>query len=214
MGASNNDFGYSIAIDPAGSGDVYAAGLFQETVDFDPGAGMFNLTSAGFADVYISKLNSSGDFIWAKAIGGSGDDQSYSLALDPTGSGDAYITGFFYSPSITFDFNSLTNASGGADIFIARLGVLTGIESVGNDYGISVFPNPASDHLTIAFAGSNRKIVVIITDVTGRLIYTTTEGEAQKIEVNLTQCGVTAGVYIVRIQTSDSIETKELTVSK
>ena len=45
MGGTSSDVGRSIALDA--SGNVYTTGYFRDTADFDPGAGTFNLTSAG-----------------------------------------------------------------------------------------------------------------------------------------------------------------------
>src|SRR5947207_348992 len=69
MGGTGNEYGYSIALDA--SGNVYTTGSFNSTVDFDPGAGIFNLTPAG-EDIFISKLDAAGNFVWAKAMNGSG----------------------------------------------------------------------------------------------------------------------------------------------
>ena len=54
-----------MALDAAGN--VYTTGMFSGTSDFDPGAGTFNLTAGG-SDAYVSKLNSSGSFVWAADI--------------------------------------------------------------------------------------------------------------------------------------------------
>src|SRR5262245_50867294 len=45
LGGSGGDHGTGVAVD--GQGKVYITGLFSDTADFDPGAGTFNLTSAG-----------------------------------------------------------------------------------------------------------------------------------------------------------------------
>ena len=52
------------------SGNLYITGRFQGTVDFDPGVATFNLTSNGSYDVFIQKMDSSGNFLWAKSFGG------------------------------------------------------------------------------------------------------------------------------------------------
>ena len=51
MGGASYDGGYSIALD--GSGNVYTTGWFNGTADFDPGAGVFNLTSGSYY-IFIS----------------------------------------------------------------------------------------------------------------------------------------------------------------
>ncbi|MDK9722999.1 MAG: DUF4347 domain-containing protein [Rhodospirillales bacterium] len=53
-----------------GSGNVYTVGSFNGTVDFDPGAGTSNLTSAGATDIYVQKLDATGALVWARAMGG------------------------------------------------------------------------------------------------------------------------------------------------
>ncbi len=58
MGGTSFDEGFGVAVD--GSGNVYTTGQFQRTTDFDPGAGVFNLTSAGSRDIFVSKLDSAG----------------------------------------------------------------------------------------------------------------------------------------------------------
>ncbi|MCC6383869.1 MAG: hypothetical protein LC117_06740 [Bacteroidia bacterium] len=58
-------------------GNVYVTGYFSGTIDFDPGASIYNLTSAGSVDVFISKLNTSGNFVWAEQLGGPSIDYGY-----------------------------------------------------------------------------------------------------------------------------------------
>jgi hypothetical protein len=81
-------------------------------------------------DVYVSKLNSSGNFVWAADIlrGGPGSNgQSFGIAVD--GAGNVFTTGFFRG---TDDFDSgagtysLTatpdgNANLFSDAFVSKL---------------------------------------------------------------------------------------------
>ena len=119
MGSTGADAGVGIALD--GTGNVYVAGLFEGTVDFDPGAGVFNLTSAGLRDISVSKFDASGNFLWAMALGGAGNDEGVGMAVD--GSGNVYTTGIFEG---TADFDpgvgtaNLTSA-GATDIFVSKL---------------------------------------------------------------------------------------------
>ncbi len=119
MGGPNNDAGTDIISDAAGN--VYTTGYFLNTVDFDPNAGVYNLISSGTFDAFISKLNASGNFIWAKKFGGSSDDNGLGIDLDSLQ--NVYTTGIF-SNSVDFDPGptSLTlSSSGFYDVFISKL---------------------------------------------------------------------------------------------
>jgi hypothetical protein len=116
---SSDEQGRSTVVDA--SGNTYVTGYFVDIVDFDPGAGTANLTSAGGADIFIAKYNAAGSYLWAKAIGGTTEDAGFAVALD--GSSNVYLTGYFDG---TVDFDpgagtaNLTGSGGGNDIFIAK----------------------------------------------------------------------------------------------
>ena len=138
LGSSSNDNVQGMVVDA--SGNVYTTGSFVDTVDFDPGTGTFNLTSAGFGDIYILKIDSSGNFLWAKGFGSTSFDGGGALALHV--SGNLYVTGQFYD-IIDFDpgvgTTNLTSA-GGADGFILKLnpaGDLIWVKSIGGIDGDS-----------------------------------------------------------------------------
>ncbi|HMD79813.1 MAG TPA: hypothetical protein VKE92_00815, partial [Anaerolineales bacterium] len=94
------------------------------TVDFDPGAGTTSLVSTGSTDVYVSKLNSAGDLVWAKKVGGSSGDQGNCITTD--GSANVYIGGEF-TGSATQDFDpgagsvSLPYGGSGLEGFLLKL---------------------------------------------------------------------------------------------
>lgn len=67
IGSTSSEGSRSVAVDA--SGNSYITGYFAGTVDFDPGTGIFNLTSTGFEDIYVCKLDALGNFVWAKRMG-------------------------------------------------------------------------------------------------------------------------------------------------
>lgn len=116
---SSNVYGSSMQQDV--SGNIYITGYFDSTVDFNPGLGVCNMTSSGQADIFISKLDASGNFIWAKQMGGSGWDCGNSIVQDL--SGNVFITGAFQGAA-DFDPSSAAynlSASGYWATFIVKL---------------------------------------------------------------------------------------------
>jgi gliding motility-associated-like protein len=116
-------FGTALDIDP--NGNVIVCGAFNNTVDFDPGPNTFDLTSTGNFEAFITKLNSNGDFIWAKKLGNFdnryGNINLNDVKCDP--SGNIYSTGDF-SGNCDFDPGAATYkllASGPGDAFISKL---------------------------------------------------------------------------------------------
>jgi hypothetical protein len=219
MGGTTDDQGYAIAIDPAGSGAVYTSGYFKNTVDFDPGVGVFPLTSAGNADIFITKSDSSGNFVWAKAMGGANDDfGGNTIALNA--SGNVYITGKFESPSITFGSITLTNA-GGNDIFIARLDTttITGnneIENFGD--GVLVFPNPATSQLQISIKHFAINSIEIY-DVLGQKVFSQQQATTPKIignnhQISIDVSELNAGIYFLQFQSAGYSENRKFIVTK
>ena len=128
MGGPSFDSGYGIAVD--GNGNVYTTGEFSGTADFDPGAGISSLTSAGASDVFVSKLNSDGNYVWAKELGGTAADIGEGIVVQDNGS--LYLVGAF-SDTVDFDPGSGTRtltSAGGLDIFVSKLTIAPQIHYV------------------------------------------------------------------------------------
>lgn len=121
IGGTGFDIFYSLAIDA--TGNIFVSGTFQNSVDFDPGSGVSNVTGPGSENACIMKISSSGDLIWVKTFSGTGAQRPFSIALDIAG--NVYTTGYF-TGSVDFDpglgiFNLISN--GGQDIFITKMDV-------------------------------------------------------------------------------------------
>ena len=95
FGAANNDHSYSVVISDTGA--IYLSGDFSTTVDFNPGGGIFNLTSTGTTagDCFILMLDSAGNFINALTYGQQfGTETIESMVLDEAEG--VYVIGMFY----------------------------------------------------------------------------------------------------------------------
>jgi len=120
VGGTSTDFGYSMATDTAGSGDIYVTGTFWDTADFDPSGNTAILISNGNFDIFIAKYDATGNYQWAFNIGGGSFDEGLTITDDA--SGNVYLTGRF---SNTADFDPSVNtgiltSNGMSDIFVAK----------------------------------------------------------------------------------------------
>ena len=118
IGNPGTDATLGVATDQ--TNNLYITGHFYGMVDFDPGAGVGSLTSTGNSDMYIAKYDLSGNYVWAKGMGGSGTDASNNITVN--GNGDVYISGYF-AGTADFDPSAATanvTASGASDYFLAR----------------------------------------------------------------------------------------------
>jgi len=111
-GGTSTDQGCGINVDSAGN--AYVCGSFYDTVLF----GTTQLTSSGDADIYVAKIDTDGNWLWAKRAGGNGYDwATYTIGIDQNN--NIYTTGSF-AGTATFGTTSLT-ATGNCDIFAASL---------------------------------------------------------------------------------------------
>ena len=113
-GGTGDDEGLGIAVD--GAGYVYVTGYFSGTATF----GSHTLTTNGSKDIFVAKLDSNGNWLWAVKAGGTDWEMVNDVAVD--GVGNTYVTGYFNG---TVTFGSQTLIANGYelnyDIFIAKL---------------------------------------------------------------------------------------------
>ncbi len=183
-GGTASDIGNGITVDNAGN--VIVTGQFKDTATF----GSFNLISMnGTVDVFTTKLDANGTFLWAKKGSGPYIDRGFDVAADAMG--NIYVTGQF-SDTITFDFqhnNPMYNAiflikydangneqwfrrAGGGGLDIPR-GIV--VDNAGNpiiagDFqgGLTVFSAPTNSTLSDNYFN---RIFVIKFDASGNCIW-------------------------------------------
>jgi len=91
-------------------GNIYVAGLFSQTTDFDPGPGLKTKVSQGGQDIYVLKLDKDGKLLWVHTFGNANSDVAQSILL--TKGGNVIVAGY-YSGLVDFNpgtaMNNLTS---------------------------------------------------------------------------------------------------------
>ncbi len=237
MGSTGDEAAYAIALDSYEN--VYTTGTFQGTVDFDPSAGTANLTSVFGDDVFISKLDSDGNFVWAKQLGGGSDGSSRGIALDSDG--NVYVTGYF-TGTVDYDPGAGTanlTSAGSNDVFVSKLdsagtyvwgkqiggtsndtALSIAVDSNGNVYTTGDFQgacdfDPDAGTASLSSAG-NRDIFVSKLDETGAYVWASRVGSSTNdvgVSVTLSNSGApyVAGYFTGTVDFDPGASTSDLT---
>ena len=144
------DEAYDVSV---ANNETYTVGYFTGTATF----GSVTLNSSGGTDIFITKNDNQGNFLWAVRAGGTGSDRGLSIKTDL--SQNSYVTGYF-SGTATFGSTTLTSA-GAQDIFIAKYsgtGALLWVKQAGGtgaDIGFGISYNSSNEvFVTGSFKGS------------------------------------------------------------
>ena len=139
-GGISHDAAESVAIDA--DGNIYMTGVFEDTCDFDPGPGTWNLTGDNW-DSFLCKYDPEGEFQWATGWGGEDfsdyvhtyHDIGYDLDVDSFG--DIYVTGAFMDNAYMDPlFDEMTPSTGRADFYLSKFsseGVVKWVRTLGGD---------------------------------------------------------------------------------
>lgn len=204
LGSTQADDARAIAVDAAGNS--YITGRFRLTIDFDPGPGVANLSSAsGFAN-YVASYDASGGLRYAFVLDGGGNSPERGIAVD--GAGNVYVTGFF-GGIIDFDPGlgvATLNSGTGGRLFVAsydptggfrwafnlngddpslgEAGTAIAVDSAGNSYVTGEFSgetdfDPSGGQLLVQ-ANGNSDAFVASYDTNGGVRFAVGFGGAQR----------------------------------
>jgi len=197
-GGTSYDYVSSIAV--TASGNSYITGEFGSTNLVIDSIILSNSSGSGNLALYLIQFDNNGNVKWAKSASGLGCINS--VAVDKLG--NAYVTGYFWSSNISFDISTLIN-SGNFDIFLTKSdsGVLTGTPEFYSSLKISIYPNPASDNLTIE---SPQKSEIEIVNLQGQLTKSFT---AISNKTTIDVSGFAKGIYFVKVKTKNGVAVKK-----
>ncbi len=126
-------------------GNMYVAGIFSGTADFNPGSGIYNLTAVGVNDMYIAKISSGGALIWVQQYGENGEVHAFDMQLDA--SGNIFVAGGFRDtidldpgPGVT-NLMAYPSTSSNFDAYVCKL------DSLGNLIWAKGFGGFSSDYV-------------------------------------------------------------------
>ena len=153
-------------------GNLYTTGYYFGTDTF----GASVITSVGGVDMFISKSDTAGNFIWGNSAGGNVNDEGYSITADLCGK--LWVSGsmgWFPTDSgyvMYFNTDSLVTPSASFDpLFVAEY------DTAGNYIGGMTFPSGGDDEIGIVaddkgsffLCGDNTSAAVVFgTDTTTR----------------------------------------------
>ena len=121
---------YASAIAVSAEGEVYVSGTFEDAANFTPTlAESIALTSSGPADIFVAKLDTNGNFLWALRTGGSATPDAYYHEESVGGivlgaDGAIYVSGSVLVGSgcdTDFDGLPVVTGQGALDAFVAKL---------------------------------------------------------------------------------------------
>lgn len=194
------------------NGKLVITGFFQGDATF----GSITLSSSDLydQDLYVAALDNAGDVVWATSCGGVNLEQGN--AVEPASDGHVYCVGSFLGTS---HFGQTTFDSFGSDDAVLLRFDATG--RVGTDprasgLQLSVFPNPARDHVMIDLTTEEScEVQIRFTDLQGReMMPTGISGSRMAgnhiFEVN--SSSLPAGMYLVQVMAGEHREVRKLVI--
>ncbi len=147
FGNDTIDFVYDLELDS--HDNIYIAGHFQGTVNHGPNT----LISQGDKDIFVTKIDSTGNFVWSESAGGIGTDYALALSINEQyNSTEVYVVGVC---EVTCQFGNLQlPTAGGAEGFVARL------DNNHNWDFVKTFVCGSTDCTTDVFVDSNSNIYI------------------------------------------------------
>ncbi len=211
VGYDDENLAYSIAIDQISN--IYITGAFKSIIDFDPGPAIYNLNALNSLGIFLLKLDSDGNFIWAHSFNGTNNEYGYHISIDPFNNivlngiiesntdFDPSPANAFLNPIGNYDGYIAKYSSGGGFLWAKLIGgsgleycAKTTFDDLGNVYAVGTFestididPGPGN-HFVTSNGGTDCFILKL--DTNGDFIWANTFGaNSSDISARITSKG-------------------------
>lgn len=193
--------------------------IFANAESFDGDVSGNHSSGNMYSDIWVFKINSTGDLIWQQCFGGNGNEKIESGVFD---NGD----GSYVIASTIYDFNSgqvecpTTNES--YQVWLIKVTDTTFVSVPENPFAgnaIKVYPNPANEYVVFEVAVGPRPIVslpanpqtISITNIYGReIVQIPLIGDKTVWDTR----GVAEGVYFYRIENGNAFVSGKVIILK
>ncbi|MPM15387.1 hypothetical protein SDC9_61757 [bioreactor metagenome] len=152
----------------------------------------------GSPDYWIVKLNSSGDIIWQKSLGGSSGDLATSIQQTAD---DGYIVAG-YCESVDGD---VTGNHGDYDYWVVKLSAAANIEETESSHFV-IYPNPVSNELIIETTNNPEYVSLDILNAVGQKIY----GGFVTDKTIVSTTDFAPGVYVIKLGNGKEVEFRKV----
>ena len=186
--------GMALCVDQ--SNNIFTAGELMESADFDTGSGELILESAGQDDVYVVKLDESGNTDWAYVFGGSSNQWVTGIVVS---NGNQVVTAGLNGGTIDFDQGTdefLINGIGFGDVFIQSSQQPGSYVSNHNDFELSAYPIPTTDVLRIKSESKINSYRIL--DIQGKTVL---DSSHSGYSLNLNVTFLPSGIYFISLET-------------
>ena len=203
FGKSSEDHAFEVALDEYNN--VYSAGYFHYTVDFDPGADEFKLTSSEYGSAFILKLDPDGQFVYALATEGPSSEIARTIHVSKVGI--MYVSGDFQG---TVDFDpgpNIQNLTGSVDgcAYIQKFNYLNSIANIAGSCDFKLISNPVNEILELSFDKPIRDILIIITSMEGSKLFEREFHYLQNPKIDVSK--LSSGFYLISVINHGEVNT-------
>jgi len=190
IGGLQNDILYSMK--ESNNGDFYLGGTSSSNISGDK-----SQNSRGGEDFWLVKMDSLGNVLWDKTIGGSQDETDCTMEYNSID--DSIIIGGPSLSSISGDKMELSR--GLSDYWVVNLDSDSLGTTTFDDSKILVYPNPTTGEVNVDFPNFYKNLKISVLNTLGQLVFAHDYFNRSKIQFNLEGL---KGIYFVTVETDSS----------